>query len=329
MCTHCSFTKAQMKESWIKLHLEKNMTLLEISNLSGFHRNTLSIWKAKYQDKGLVGLIDQPKAPNSHPKSYGKSVKDKITELRTDKKNRRVIGPLTIKTRLKKRFGIEVSRSGIAKFLKSEGLIDPKKSRRNNKKNRFKKCKIHHPGELLQMDVKYAFKSYSGHWFYQYSGIDCLTRLAYGSIYELQSNFESILFTKALTDFYPFRIKGIQTDNHSTFTNRYTGYLKSSLPNNPRLHTLDLFLERLNIEHFLIDKGKPAQNGRVERFHRTCEEEFYQRESLTNLYQARKKFRDFLYYYNHEREHQGIENRTPMEELQSIPKYRKIKELRI
>ena len=179
------------------------------------------------------------------------------------------------------------------------------------------------------MDVKYAFKSYSGHWFYQYSGIDCFTRLAYGTIYELQSNFESVLFAKTLTKFYPFKIQGIQTDNHSTFTNRYTGYPKSTDPESARLHALDLTCQGLGVEHSLIDKGKPAQNGRVERFHRTCEEEFYQRESLTNLNQARKKFRDFLHYYNYEREHQGIEELTPFEKLQTIPKFNNIQKLKI
>ncbi|MFZ6016034.1 MAG: integrase core domain-containing protein [Nitrospirota bacterium] len=28
------------------------------------------------------------------------------------------------------------------------------------------------------------------------------------------------------------------------------------------------------MKHYLIDPGKPMQNGKVERFHRICEEEF-------------------------------------------------------
>jgi len=51
--------------------------------------------------------------------------------------------------------------------------------------------------------------------------------------------------------------------------------LKSSDPMNPRLHPIDLECQRLNIIHYLIDPGKPAQNGKVERSHRTDQEHFY------------------------------------------------------
>ncbi len=106
-------------------------------------------------------------------------------------------------------------------------------------------------------------------------------------------------------------------------------YPKSADLQNPRLHALDRLCQQLGIQHYLIDKGKPQQNCYVERFHRTCEEEFYQRENLKNLQQARKKFRDFLHYYNHEREHQGLDDMTPVEKLATVPKFANIKELNI
>ena len=177
------------------------------------------------------------------------------------------------------------------------------------------------------MDVKYAFKSFADYWFYQYSAIDYMTNIVYGNIYEIQSNLEGVLFVNSAVKFYPFGIKGIQTDNHSTFTNRYTGYEKSSNPLNPRIHCFDLNCQRLDISHYLIDKGKPAQNGKVERFHRVCEEEFYQREIFKDLNSARKKFRDFIYYFNNERENQGLNDLTPLEKLQTFPQYEKIKEI--
>jgi len=327
MCIQCDLLKANMREQWIKLHLEQRVSLKELAESAGFHRNTLSLWKHNYLKYGIDGLIDKSRAPHSHPNAYPDYVKERIELLRTDKDNRRVPGPETIKSRMIGRYGIEISRSGIAKFLNQEGLIDPKKSRRTKKKERIKKYKIHEPGELIQMDVKYAFKSYADYWYYQYSSIDYLTNMVYGKLYETQSNLESILFLRSLHEFYPFIVSGVQTDNHSTFTNRYTGYLKSSDPLNPRLHPLDMECMRLGINHYLIDKGKPAQNGKVERFHRVCEEEFYQRETFKDLNSARKKFRDFLHYYNYEREHQGIDNLTPIEKLQSLTKYFNVQEL--
>jgi len=101
--------------------------------------------------------------------------------------------------------------------------------------------------------------------------------------------------------------------------------LKSTDPLNPRLHPFDLLCRELGIIHYLIDPGKPAQNGKVERFHRICEEEFYQRESFKDLSSLRKKFRDFLYYFNNERESLALNGLTPLEKLRSFPQYSNIK----
>lgn len=207
MCDQCDLLKALMREKWIKLHLEQNISIPKLANLAGYHENTLYNWKKKYLEQGLTGLIDKSRATHYHPNEYSNNIKEKIKQLRTDKYNRRIPGPKTIKKRLKNRYNIEISRSGIAKFLNKEGLIDPKKSRRiKNKKERVKRCKIHDPGELIQLDVKYAFKSLSDCWFYQYSSIDYTTGIAYGNIYELQSNLEGVLFVNSLLSFYPFRL---------------------------------------------------------------------------------------------------------------------------
>ncbi len=312
----CSYCKVNMREKWLKLHLERELPITEVAKLSGFHQDTLYIWKKNYLKKGLTGLIDESKAPHSHPNEYSDDIKDKIRFLRKEGKG---ICADIVKIRLRKRYDIKASRSGIAGFLSREGLVNEKLSRRiKNKKERIKKCKIHEPGEMAQIDVKYAFKSFADYWYYQYSAIDYVTGMAYRNIYEIQSNLEGVLFVNSLVNFYPFEIKGIQTDNHSTFINRYTGYEKSADPLNPRLHCFNLNCQRLNITHYLIDKGKSTQNGKVERFHRTCEQDFYQREILKDLTSARKKFRDFLYYYNNEREHLGLNGLTPFSLVQGL-----------
>lgn len=315
-----------MKEQWIRLHLEKGMPITELSKLSGKHENTLYLWKANYLKAGMAGLLDKSKAPLSHPNEYSEEVKNCIRFLRAEglEKEKRHIGEKLIHERLLKRYGIYAAHSGIGKFLSRGGLIPAEKKQRRAKKERIKKCKIHEPGELMQMDVKYAVKSYAGYWFYEFDAIDYVTGLVWGEIYEIQSNLESILFLKSMKKKMPFLLKGVQTDNGSIFTNYYTGYKKSSDPQNPRLHPFDLLCKELNLNHYLIDPGKPAQNGKIERFHRTVEQEFYQTNNFKDLNSLRKKFRDYLYYYNNEREHSALDYLTPLEKLQTFPQYEKV-----
>ncbi len=66
-----------------------------------------------------------------------------------------------------------------------------------------------------------------------------------------------------------------------------------------------------------IDKGKPAQNGKVERFHRTVDDEFYSRYCFQDKDDLIRKFREYLVYYNHEREHLSLNGLTPLEKLRT------------
>lgn len=316
-----------MREQWLQLHFERGLPITEVAKLSGYNKDTIHIWKSKYIQHGSVGLLDKSKAPLAHPNEYPEEIKAKIRFLRKEglEKEKRHIGEDVIRDRLFKRYGIRVSHSGVGGFLQKDGLIPEIKRRRRAKKERIAKCRIHDPGELMQMDVKYAVKSFAGYWFYEFDAIDYITGLVWGEIYEIQSNLESIIFLKSLKKKTPFLLKGVQTDNGSIFTNYYTGYKKSSDSMNPRLHPFDLLCRELDMTHYLIDPGKPAQNGKIERFHRTVEQEFYQTNTFKDLNSLRKKFRDYLYYYNNEREHAALNYLTPAQKLQTFPQFEKIK----
>lgn len=329
MANLCPDCKMVVREQWINKHIKDGLSVPELAKIAGYHENTLYNWKTRYLKEGAGGLADKSRAPHNHPNEYPEEIKAKIRELRRlgIEQEKRRIGPRLIAHRLKIRYGIEIAPSGIGKLLSREGLIPEHHKRRRPKKERIKSCKIHEPGELVQLDVKYAIKSYAGYWFYEYDAIDYVTGIVYGEIYEIQSNLESIFFLKTLKKKAPFLLKGIQTDNGSVFTNYYTGYKKSADPLHPRLHCFDLLCNELGVSHYLIDPGKPAQNGKIERFHRTVEDDFYQKESFKDLNSLRKKFRDFLYYYNNEREHSAINYLTPLEKLKTFPNYESIREI--
>ena len=324
-CPQCKMTR---KYEFLKLNLEERMPAWKVAELAGVHENTVYNWKVAFTKGGIEALADQSRAARTHPNEYPENVKETIRTIRREglKRERRHLGPGVIAHRLAKRYGIVASPSGIGKFLRHDGLV-PEGKRRRPKKERADKCRIHEPGELLQMDVKYGVKDAAGRWFYEYDAIDYVTGIVLGEIYPIQSNYESVRFLEVVVRRSPFSVLGIQTDNHSTFTNYYTGYQKSADPSHPRLHALDLACARNDIVHYLIDPGKPAQNGKIERFHLTAENDFWQQETFTDLNSVKRKFRDFLHYHNNERENQANEYLTPVEKLRTFPKYEKIKEI--
>ena len=131
------------------------------------------------------------------------------------------------------------------------------------------------------------------------------------------ANSYSISFLEEVIKVAPFSIRAIKTDNGTCFTNRYIGYLKSSDPVNPKLHPLDLFCAELGIPHYLIDPGKPAQNGRVERSHRTDQEMFYDRNCFRDVITLKKKIKLWNVYYNN-LEHCALDGLTPNEALARV-----------
>lgn len=326
MCNKCQVLV--MKERY-KILLLKNQgyNITEIAKIARVSRDTLHRWSKNKKLWGLTGLKDSARIPRHHPKEYSPYVKFLVKDLR-EKYNS--LGPNKIGLKLKKYFGIEISTSGIAKELRRAGLVvKPKTKRKNNLCQYLEKHKRRYlPGDKIEIDIKFVFKTRKSKLF-QFSAIDQETAIVDGDIVDCADNYQAICFLKKIILFYPFRINIIQTDNASYFTNYYTGYKKSIDPDNPKIHPFDRACLSHKIDHFLIDKGKPAQNGKVERFHRTVDDEFYSRYLFQDKDDLMRKFREYLIYYNHQREHLSLNGLTPLEKLRTYKQYTHISYLPI
>lgn len=183
------------------------------------------------------------------------------------------------------------------------------------KKIKYKYIKAERqPGELLEIDVKYVPGSIKGRKYYQYTCIDTASRWRHLEIFDEQSTFHSIKFLKIVIKKFPYKIQAIKTDNHSTFTNYYLGTGKRSDMTVKTIHGLDRFCATQDIVHYLIDPGKPTQNGTVERSHREDNEKFYNKNKFTTPQQLKTKLRAWNEYYNN-LEHCGLDGKTPNEVL--------------
>jgi len=291
---------------WVLPIYNKQMKLVNVACICPYSKRSLERWLAMYKQCGEQGLEPKSTKPKSHPKETAIRVKERIIELR--KKTDLCAKKLNYKL---KKEGIKINNSTINKIIKIEGLTRKYKVR----KLQYKYIKVQlKPGELVEIDVKYVPSLIKSKRYYQFTAIDCASRWRYLKVYSNYSNYDAINFMKVLIKTVPFKIRAIKTDNHSTFTNRYTGYSKSSDPLNPKLHALDILCQKYNIIHYLIDPGKPAQNGKVERSHRSDQEMFYDRIKYTSVEELQYKLKLWNMYYN-DLEHCALNGKTPNEML--------------
>mgnify|MGYP003420420229 FL=1 len=80
------------------------------------------------------------------------------------------------------------------------------------------------------------------------------------------------------------------------------------------IHALDQWCAEKGIVHYLIDPGKPAQNGTMERSHREDQEKFYEQHTFRSVSDLKKKIRIWNDFYN-DLEHCSLDGKTPNEVL--------------
>ena len=107
-----------------------------------------------------------------------------------------------------------------------------------------------------------------GYQEYQYTAIDDCTRLRLAKTYEELCPANSVDFARRMLEVFPFSIEEVQTDYGTEFTYIFMPHLKKP-------HPFEEFLKENGIRRKLIPIATPKQNGKVERSHRTDDEEFY------------------------------------------------------
>lgn len=291
---------------WIKPIINKEMKLVDVVRVCPHSESSLKRWKKEYIQHGMKGLIPKSTQPKTQPNETPIRIKEEIISLR----KKTGLCALKLHWRLKKQ-GLVVPHSTIAKILKDARLV--RKYRTKKVKYKYLRAK-RQPGELLEMDVKYVPGAIQGLRYYQYTVIDTATRWRHLEVFDEQSTHHAIRMMEIVMERLPYPIQGLKTDNHSTFTNYYIGTNKRSDMTVKTVHALDEWCAKHNIIHYLIDPGKPAQNGTVERSHREDQEKFYQRNTFNTPRQLKKKIRLWNEYYNN-LEHCGLDGRTPNEVL--------------
>lgn len=306
MAIHMAQTIKEERLRWVLSIVRGEISVVGAARVCPYSKRSLERWLADYRRGGAAELEPKSTAPKSNPNETPIWLKERVIKLR--KKTRLCAQKLFWELESK---GIKIHVRTIGKILKREKLV---------RKYRIKKVQYKYiraerrPGELFEMDVKYVPGSIAGRQYFQYTAIDTASRWRYLAIFEEQSTYHSIKFLKEVIEQFPYPIRAVKTDNHSTFTNYYVGTTKRSDMTVKTIHPLDQFCAERGIIHYLIDPGRPAQNGTVERSHREDQEKFYDQNTFITISDLQKKLHRWIIYYNNLR-HCGLNGKTPNQAL--------------
>lgn len=291
---------------WVLPIIKNEVRLVDVVKVCPHSKRSLERWVSVYKKYGADGLEPKSTRPKTNPKETSIQLKEQVIKLRKETK----LCALKLHWRLEKQ-GVHIHERTIGKILKTECVV--RKYRVKKIKYKYIKATLK-PGELVEIDVKYVPGTIAGRRYFQYTAIDCASRWRYLNAYDEQTSDHSVRFLKEVIGTFTYEIKAIKTDNGSIFTNYYLGTNKRSDLLVKTMHGLDVFCQEHKIKHFLIDPGKPAQNGKVERSHREDQEKFYERNKFASFKDLQKKMKIWNDYYNN-LEHCGLNGKTPNEVL--------------
>ena len=143
---------------------------------------------------------------------------------------------------------------------------------------------------------------------YCFLAVDRATRLLFLKVFDNKSKRSSEGFLKAATDFFPFKIHRILTDNGSEYTNHY---YKGGRP--CKKHPFDALCEQLGIFHKLTAVRTPQTNGMAERMVQMVKKKALQPLRFDSHASMEQAVCWWAVTYNHFRKHGSLKRRTPLE----------------
>lgn len=289
-----------LKVMFIASYLEGKHTFSKLCSDYEISRKTGYKWVERYESEGPGGLEERSRRRHNQSYVVPVAVRQAIIELRSIGET--TPGPKKIQNDLLKRFPDQdpPSKTTIYNILKAADLITPQRIRRRVAVYPKPLSKAETPNQLFSADYKGQFLTGAGVWCYPLTIMDHASRFLLAcqsmpstNFKETQQTFERVFREYGL----PERIR---TDNGVPFAS--TGQAG--------LSQLSIWWLRLGIIPERIEPGRPDQNGRHERMHRTLKSTLPQ-PPATPWEAQQKHFNRFMQHYNYERGHEALDQKTP------------------
>lgn len=281
--------------------LERLYGIGELAEQYGISRKTAYKWLGRWVEEGPEGLEERPHTARRVANKTAAEVEALVVKLRGEHAS---WGPRKLLKVLGKRHPQVAfpARSTVAEILKRRGLVSARQRKRREGHPGRPQSEPSSPNQVWGMDFKGQFLTRDGRYCYPLTVSDLYSRYLICCDGYLTTSYEPV--RESLERI--FREHGLpeamRSDNGTPFAS----------PGIARLTRLGVWLLRLGIRRELIQPGRPGQNGRHERMHRTLKREATQPPEA-NVRKQQKAFDAFRATFNHERPHEALEMRTPSE----------------
>ena len=275
------------------------LTMRELCERFGVSRETGYVWLRRYRQSGVPGLLEVNRAPHRRPNQTSAEMERALIELR---QAHMTWGPRKLRRVLSVREPRRVwpAASTIGALLKREGLVIARRKRRKTAPYGEPLAHAEGPNRVWCADYKGHFRTGDGSVIYPLTITDAFSRYVVRCQQVVKTDTERAraVFEAAFREYgLP---QAIRTDNGEPFASVALAGLSR----------LSVWWIKLGIVPERIEAGKPQQNGRHERMHRTLKQDTAMPPSADRGAQQRA-FDEWVKTYNEERPHEALGMQVP------------------
>ena len=295
------------KVRFIGYYLESEWTMAALCREFNISRKTGYKLVRRYLERGIEGLKDISRAPHHNPNAVSSGIERLIVAARGEHPT---WGPRKLKAWLARHhpdLNIPVP-STIGEILKRHGLVVSRRRSRRTPPYTEPFVGCDSSNRVWCADFKGWFKTGDGARCDPFTLTDAYSRYLLRCQAVNRTDYYGVkpLFDAAFREYgIP---QAIRTDNGPPFVTTTLGGLSR----------LSIEWIKLGIIPERIEPGKPAQNGRHERMHRTLKAETAT-PPRKNIKSQQLAFNGFLVEYNNERPHEALNQRTPSDLYKPSP----------
>ena len=292
----------ELRVEFIRDWLKKTHSVSDLCALYGVSRKTAYKWLDRYMNDGPDWAMDRGHEASVVHNKTPREVEQALLQMR---QRHRSWGA----RKLLHQVGLEQPElmlpraSTVCDILKRNGLITPRPRRRAIGHPGRPSSVISGPNDSWSADFKGQFRTGDGIYCYPLTVTDNYSRYILGCQALPGTLFEptKAIFTRVFREYGLPR--SIKTDNGVPFSSPTLG----------RLSQLSVWWLKLGVMPVLTEPGKPQQNGRHERMHKTLKAETLKPPAGNSRAQQRK-FNTFVREFNEVRPHESLDMETPRQQ---------------